>query len=84
MITIKPASSLRALFFGKVKMKITKVYSKRHKEYRWKLDVTIEGKRIQRASFLTKKEAEKYGFALVSDARRRSIIRRVSQIQEGK
>jgi len=58
-------------------MKIKKVYRHDLKAYRWKIDITINGKRIRRAEFLTKQEAieaiasrhtkaraERYGLAL--------------------
>lgn len=38
-------------------MKITKVYRKDLSAHRWKIDVTIDGKRIRRADFTTKQEA---------------------------
>jgi integrase len=39
-------------------MKIEKVYRKDLGQWRWKIDVTIAGRRIRRADFLTRKQAE--------------------------
>jgi integrase len=39
-------------------MKIEKVYRKDLSQWRWKIDVTINGQRIRRADFETKQEAE--------------------------
>jgi len=38
-------------------MKITKVYRRDLNQHRWKIDITIDGKRIRRADFTTKQEA---------------------------
>jgi integrase len=38
-------------------MKIIKVYRKDLNQHRWKIDITIDGKRIRRADFTTKQEA---------------------------
>ena len=38
-------------------MKIAKVYRKDLKAYRWKIDVTINGRRVRRADFVSKQDA---------------------------
>lgn len=50
-------------------MKIEKVYRHDLKDYRWKIDITIDGKRIRRADFETKQEAKDAIAALLTSAR---------------
>lgn len=50
-------------------MKIEKVYMKSLGEYRWKIDVTIGGRRIRRADFETKQEAKDAVAAMMTAAR---------------
>lgn len=50
-------------------MKIEKVYRKNLGDYRWKIDVTIDGRRIRRADFETKQEAKDAIAALLTTAR---------------
>lgn len=50
-------------------MKITKVYREDLKAWRWKIDITINGKRIRRADFETKQEARDAIAAMMTSAR---------------
>lgn len=50
-------------------MKIEKVYRYDLKAWRWKIDLTISGKRIRRADFVTKQEAKDAIAALQTSAR---------------
>lgn len=50
-------------------MKITKIYRKDLGQYRWKIDLTISGKRIRRADFETRQEAKDAIASLTTSAR---------------
>jgi integrase len=50
-------------------MQIEKVFRKDLGKYRWKIDITIDGKRIRRAEFPTKKEARDAIAALLTNSR---------------
>lgn len=50
-------------------MKIEKVYREDLKTWRWKIDLTINGKRIRRADFETKQEAKDAIASLITSAR---------------
>jgi len=50
-------------------MKIEKVFSKRHKEFRYKINVTIDGKQYRRSDFRSAREAKEAISAMISSAR---------------
>jgi integrase len=50
-------------------MKIEKVFREDLQAYRWKINLTVDGKRIRRAEFLTKKEAQDAIAALLTNSR---------------
>lgn len=50
-------------------MKIEKVYRRDLGQWRWKIDITISGKRIRRADFETKQEAKDAIAAMLTSAR---------------
>lgn len=50
-------------------MQIKKVYRKDLQEWRWKIDITIDGKRIRRADFVSKQEAIEAIGVMLANAR---------------
>lgn len=50
-------------------MKITKVFRKDLDAYRWKIDITVDGRRTRRADFITKQEAVDAIAALLTSSR---------------